>query len=65
MHLQPGGAHFTGPVSLGKIKPYPNLYLAFAHDAPSDQTWVIVSDKPTTLQTFAQYQLRFQVENPS
>lgn len=24
--------------------------------------WVIVSDEPTTLQTFAQYRLRFQVE---
>jgi hypothetical protein len=62
VHLQPGQAYFTGAVALGKTKPYPNLYLAFAHDEPSGQHWVIVSDEPTTLQTFAQYQLRFQVE---
>ncbi len=47
---------------MGKMKPYSNLYLAFAHDQLSDQNWVIVSDEPTDLQTFAQYQLRFQVE---
>lgn len=38
------------------------LYLAFAHDQPSGEDWVIVSDEPTNLQTFAQYRLRFQVE---
>jgi hypothetical protein len=49
-------------VSIGKTKPYTNVYLAFAHDQQSDEGWVIVSDEPTTLQTFAQYRLRFQVE---
>jgi len=62
VHLQPGEAYFTGSVSVGKTKSYANLNLAFAHDEPSDQNWVIVSDQPTTLQTFAQDQLRFQVE---
>lgn len=62
VQLQPGQAFFTPKVSIGKTKPYPNVYLAFAHDKLSDEHWVIVSDEPTTLQTFAQYRLRFQVE---
>jgi hypothetical protein len=62
VRLQPGQAYFTPAVSLGKRKPYANVYLAFAHDQPSDEDWVIVSDEPTTLQTFAQYRFRFQVE---
>jgi hypothetical protein len=60
--LQAGQAYFTPAVSIGKTKPYPNVYLAFAHDKPSGEDWVIVSDEPTTLQTFAQYRLRFCVE---
>jgi len=62
VRLQPGQAYFTPAVSLGKRKPYANVYLAFAHDQPSDEDWVIVSDEPTNLQTFAQYRFRFQVE---
>lgn len=62
VRLQPGQAYFTPAVAIGKTKPYPNVYLAFAHDQHSRQDWVIVSDEPTTLQTFAQYRLRFQVE---
>jgi hypothetical protein len=62
VQLQPGQASFTPGVSVGKTNPYPSVYLAFAHDQQSDENWVIVSDEPTTLQTFAQYRLRFQVE---
>ncbi len=62
VQLQPGQAYFTSAVSVGKTKPYPNVYLAFAHDKPSGEDWTIVSDEPTNLQTFAQYRLRFQVE---
>jgi len=62
MALQPGQAYFTPAVSVGKTKPYPKVYLAFAHDKQSQEDWIIVSDEPTTLQTFAQYRLRFQVE---
>jgi hypothetical protein len=62
VQLQPGQAYFTPSVSVGKTKPYPNVYLAFAHDKQSDEDWVIVSDEPTNLQTFAQYRLRFCVE---
>ena len=49
-------------VVFGKTQPYGNVYLAFAHDKQSDEVWVIVSDEPTNLQTFAQYRLRFCVE---
>jgi len=62
VQLQPGQAYFTPVVSVGKTKPYPNVYLAFAHDKQSGEDWIIVSDEPATLQTFAQYRLRFQVE---
>ncbi len=60
--LEPGQAYFTPAVAIGKTNPYPNVYLAFAHDQPSGEHWVIVSDEPTTLQTFVQYRWRFQVE---
>lgn len=62
VQLQPGQAYFTPVVSIGKTKPCPNVYLAFAHDQQSDEDWIMVSDEPTTLQTFAQYRLRFCVE---
>jgi Transposase DDE domain len=62
INLQSGQAYFTGSVSIGKTKPFANVYLAFAHDQLSDEDWVIVSDETTNLQTFAQYRLRFQVE---
>ena len=60
--LQPGQAYFTPAIAIGKTRPYGDVYLAFAHDRQSGEDWVIVSDEPTTLQTFAQYRLRFQVE---
>jgi hypothetical protein len=57
-----GQAYFTPVGAVGKTKPFAGVYLAFAHDKLSDEDWVIVSDEPTTLQTFAQYRLRFCVE---
>lgn len=62
VQLKKGQAYFTPMVSIGKTNPYANAYLAFAHDKLSGEDWTIVSDEPTTLQTFAQYRLRFQVE---
>jgi hypothetical protein len=62
VNLQPGQAYFTPACSIGKTRPYAGVYLAFTHDRQSRQDWVIVSDQPTTLQTFAQYRWRFQVE---
>jgi hypothetical protein len=62
VQLQPGQVYCTPAVAIGKTQPYPNVYLAFAHDKQSREYWIIVSDEPTSLQTFAQYRLRFQVE---
>lgn len=62
VHLPAGQAYFTPAITIGKTKPYAGVYLAFAHDQQSGEAWVIVSDEPTSLQTFAQYRLRFQVE---
>lgn len=60
--LKPGQAYCCGAVAVGKTRACPNLYLALAHDEQSGEDWTIVSDEPTTLQTFAQYRLRFSVE---
>ncbi len=60
--LLPGQAYFTPAIAIGKTRPYAGGYLAFTHDRQSREDWVIVSNEPTTLQTFAQYRLRFQVE---
>jgi len=46
VQLKPGEAYFTPAISIGKTKPYANVYLAFAHDQQSDEDWVIVSDEP-------------------
>jgi hypothetical protein len=62
IRLAAGQAHYTGAVQLGKTKPYGDVYLAFAQDRQSGEFWMIVSDEPTSHQTFAQYKLRFQVE---
>ena len=35
---------------------------AFAHDKASGEFWAIVTDEPPTLQVFAQYAWRFQIE---
>jgi hypothetical protein len=60
--LAAGEADFTGPVQLGKTKPYGPVYLAFAHDQQSGEFWMIASDEPTNWPTFAEYRLRFQIE---
>lgn len=62
VRLQPSEASFTPAVSLGKRRPYPNVYLAFAHDPEADEDRVVVSNEPATLQPLAQYRFRFQVE---
>lgn len=53
---------FAQAVRLAKTKSCEVLHLAFAHDQPSGEFWAIVSDEPTNLQTFAEYRLRFQIE---
>lgn len=60
--LARGQAWFAQNVRLGKTNPYGTVHLAFAQDAQSGEFWAVVSDEATTLQTFAQYRLRFTVE---
>jgi hypothetical protein len=38
------------------------LHLALARDSLSAQVWMVVSDEPTTVQTFREYGKRFQIE---
>jgi hypothetical protein len=39
------------------------VHLAFArHSGKADETWLIVSDEPTNLETFTEYGLRFDIE---
>jgi len=62
LKLAKGEAWFAQNVRLGKTRPYGGVHLAFAQDAQSGEFWAVVSDEATTLQTFAQYRLRFSVE---
>lgn len=62
IRLKAGQAYFSPAVAVGKTRPCPDLYLAIAQDELSGEDWTIVSDEPTNLQTFAQYRLRFSVE---
>jgi hypothetical protein len=49
-------------VSLTKTYALDGLHLALARDPLSRQLWMVVSDQPTTLQTFQEYGKRFQIE---
>lgn len=49
-------------VGLTKTHPIRGVHLALARAALSRQLWMVVSDQPTTLQTFREYGERFQIE---
>lgn len=49
-------------VKLTKTHALDGLHLALARDPLSRQLWTVVSDEPTTLQTFREYSERFQIE---
>ncbi len=40
------------------------VHLALGHHAESGEHWYIVSDEPTTVRTFEEYGLRFDIEEP-
>lgn len=61
-HLELGEAVLLSGVGLTKTQRLDGLHLALARDAQSRQVWMVVSDEPTTLQTFRQYGERFQIE---
>jgi len=41
---------------------YGEIHLAFARHSGKKETWLIVSDEPTSLETFKEYGLRFDIE---
>jgi len=41
---------------------YGLVHLALAHHYPSRERWYVVSDQPTTVETFVEYGLRFDIE---
>lgn len=61
-HLDLGEVVLLQGVTLTKTKAMTGLHLALARDALSRQLWMVVSDQPTTLQTFREYGERFQIE---
>lgn len=61
-HLASGEVVLLAGVSLSKTHVLDQLHLALARDLLSRQVWMVVSDQPTTLQTFREYGERFQIE---
>lgn len=61
-HLALGEVVLLHWVTLTKTDALNGLHLALARDPLSRQLWMIVSDEPTTLQTFREYGERFQIE---
>ena len=61
-HLSLGEVVLLQGVTLTKTHPLHNLHLALARDLLSRQVWMVVSDEPTTVQTFQEYGERFQIE---
>ncbi len=61
-HLGLGEAQLLQNVRLHKTDPFGPVHLALACEALSGQLWYIVSDESTTLQTFREYGLRFDIE---
>jgi len=42
---------------------YGLVHVALAHHYPSQERWYVVSDQPTTTDTFVEYGLRFDIED--
>lgn len=61
-HLSRGEALLLQGVKITQAQPFGPVHLALAIDPISGEFWTIVSDQPTTLQTFAEYGVRFQIE---
>jgi hypothetical protein len=61
-HLKLGEVVLLHGVTLTKTHELSGVNLALARDALSRQLWMVVSDQPTTIQTFREYSERFQIE---
>lgn len=61
-HFQRGEALCFHNVYLHKEHWYGPVHMAFGRNNVNGEFWAIVSDEPTTLQTFFEYGLRFDIE---
>lgn len=61
-HLNLGDAILLQGVKITKANPFGQINLALARDSVSGELWYIVSDEPTSLQTFREYGERFDIE---
>lgn len=61
-HFKRGEALCFHNIGLQKQKWYGPVNLAFGRNSVNGEFWAIVSDEPTTLQTFSEYGLRFDIE---
>ena len=61
-HLNLGDAILLQGVKITKANPFGQVNLALARDSVSGELWYIVSDEPTSLQTFREYGERFDIE---
>lgn len=62
IRLNPGEAHCLHTITLHKTHPLKGLHLAYGCNNLNGEYWAILSDEPTTLQTFREYGLRFDIE---
>ena len=61
-HFQRGEALCFHGIRLYKSQYYGPLHLAFGRNNRNGKFWAILSNEPTNLQTFAEYGLRFDIE---
>ncbi|WP_293085661.1 hypothetical protein [Moorena sp. SIO4A1] len=61
-HFKRGEALCFHNVGLHKDQWYGSVHIAFGRNNINGEFWAIVSDEPTTLQTFYEYGLRFDIE---
>lgn len=62
VHLARGEARCFHNVKLHKQQWYGPVYVIFGRNNLNGELWVVVSDEPTTLKTFQEYGLRFDIE---
>lgn len=62
VHLSRGEAWLIQQVWVHKTDCLKGVYLALAHAPTGGEYWYILSSEPTTLQTFREYGLRFDIE---
>ena len=62
VHLARGEVRCLHNVKLHKQQWYGPIHIIFGRNSLNGELWVVASDEPTTLQTFAEYGLRFDIE---